>query len=262
MRCPTLSVLIISLGQADTGAMASAFVIRTALFAGLSMGRIIIDPTDEDAVFALNSEYVARTPDGGKTWDDATALNPDPAQPDLWRGRGYAGWCCTRFRFSPTDPRDSVFTALDAGKLWRSRDGLGSWRYHGSEPWAWGGGQDLCYAGPCVYAVAGQFGDNLGLLRIGRADGKTTLLTGAAHGLPELHQGGQPTGIYAQPDAPQQVWAAIGGALYRSTDAGEHWSLIQKGLGFGHIAGETTKPARFYVDGKDGIWRTEDGLTF
>jgi hypothetical protein len=199
--------------------------------------------------------------DGGRTWEDATALNPDPAQPDLWRGRGYSGWCSTSFRFSPTDPKDSVLTGLDAGKLWRSRDGLRTWAYHGSNPWPWGGGQDACYAGPYVYATAGQFGDNLGILRLSDADG-TTLLAGADRGLPELHQGGQPTGIYARADAPERAWVVVGGELYHSADAGEHWALIQKGLALGRFAGDPTHPARFYVDGKDGIWRTEDGLTF
>jgi hypothetical protein len=37
--------------------------VRTALFAGLAMGHIAVDPRDPAAVFAINSEYIARTLD-------------------------------------------------------------------------------------------------------------------------------------------------------------------------------------------------------
>ena len=251
-----------NVGQGDDQAMKSAFVIHTGLFAGLSMGYIAMDPRDANAVYAANSEYIARSLDGGKTWGDATCFNPDPKEPDQWRGRGYEGWCCTSFRFNPKDARDSILTGMDAAKLWRSRDGFKSWTYHGQEPWPWGGGSDACFAGPYIYATAGQFGDNLGLLRVSDRDGKTTLLAGPERGLPKLHEGGQPTGIYARPDAPERAWAVIGGNLFASTDAGERWTLVPAVRGLTWIAGDPTNPARFYVDGKDGIWRTEDGQHF
>ena len=250
-----------NIGHGDHPDLTNAFPIQAAYPSGPGMTTCYIDPKDENALYAVGSEYGLRSLDGGKTWTDITAFLPDPNQPGAWRGRGYSGLCTSTFRFHPTDPKRAMLVALDAGKVWESLDGMKSWTRHGDKPWPWGGGQDGCYAGDCAYVTAGQFGGWLGVVRT--TDGGRTWDTvlGASHGLPEQDKGGEPRGVYARVDEPRSVWAVVGGKLYRSTDAGEHWRGVEGSLGLAWIAGDPTKPSRFYIVGKAGAYVCEDGNT-
>ena len=245
-------------GQKDNEHVGKIANLETATFAGLSMGLMAIAPTNPDAVYAINTEYIARTLDGGKTWDDATAFRPDPSKPDNWRGRGYSGWCSTNVVFHPKNPNTSILLAMDAGRGWLSTDGLKSWKYIGQEPWAWGGSSGACFSGDVIYYTGGQ-GSNLGLHKY--ANGKQTVMVGAKYGLPERDQGGQPTSIYATFADPSHVWATIGGKLYASANGGEKWELIAGDKGIEWIAGDPTKPTRMYMSGSAGVYVCEDGKT-
>jgi lysophospholipase L1-like esterase/photosystem II stability/assembly factor-like uncharacterized protein len=233
------------------------FQVKTAYFAGIGGTVMAIDPNNPNVAYCLGSEHILATYDGGRTWVDA---GNDPAGNGAWRGRGFSGLCCTNFVFNPKRPDDALLVGMDAGKLWRGRDGLKTWTYHGHEPWPWGGGVDAVYAGDHIYSTAGQFGSFLGILR-SKDDGRTwQALGGAARGLPELQsQNAQPSAIYARPDAPQQVWTIISGKLHRSLDAGEKWEIVQSSLNLIWIAADPNNTRRLFLSGERGVFLTDDG---
>ena len=74
-----------------------------------------------------------------------------------------------------------------------------------------------------------------------------------------MRAGGEALGIYARPDAPEKVWACIGGSLYASTDGGDHWAMIESGKGLAWIAADPSKPGRFYFSGSKRVYVTDDG---
>jgi ferric-dicitrate binding protein FerR (iron transport regulator) len=240
--------------------LAGAFRPETAYFAGLGMTVLEIDPRDPKAFLGGGSEYILRSLDGGATWTDASAARVDGAS-GAWRGRGYSGLCSVGFRFDPFRKGRALVLAMDAGKCWESLDGLTTWTYRGHDPWPWGGGSDAAFARDgTTYATTGQFGSFGGLLRT--TGGKAwTSLAGKDRGLPEYRGNAVATGVHTLPDDPRQVWAVIGGTLYRSADGGERWSALQSG-GLQWIAADPRKPSRFYVSGPKGVLATEDGASF
>jgi photosystem II stability/assembly factor-like uncharacterized protein len=255
---PVASKRNVGRDSGDAG-KAAAHQVSTAYPAGLSLATFAVDPKDPKVAYGFNSEFIVRTRDGGRTWDDATAVR---AAGDAWRGRGYSGLCSINVRFNPAQKGDAVLLAMDAGKLWRSTDDLKTWTFHGQDPWPWGGGNDAAFAGPYLYATCGQFGQFLGIRRTTDGGKTWTTLGGAARGLPELNaQGAQPAGIYARPDYPKDVWACIAGRLYHSGDAGERWAAVEPapGPGLGWFAADPKDPSRFWVSGEQGVYETRDG---
>lgn len=241
-----------------------AFAPKTAYFSGIAQTVASFDPKNPSVIFTAGSEFALRTRDGGKTWDDSTALMPNPANDKAWRGRGYSGLCSIWFAFHPTDKGRAFLLAMDAGKLWQSRDNMKSWTYHGHEPWPWGGGNDVAFAGKTIYATYGQHGSFHGI-GVSRDDGKTfKVLSGAERGLPKDSTRGEAKGIYARASNPAQAWASVGDKLLYTDDSGEHWKPVEglTGKAF-FIAGDPKKPDRFFVTGEKNIWLTEDaGKTF
>ncbi|MGN6270939.1 MAG: WD40/YVTN/BNR-like repeat-containing protein [Sphingomonas sp.] len=71
----------------------------------------------------------------------------------------------------------------------------------------------------------------------------------------------------ATPGAAGALWLRIGGALYRSLDAGETWRRTAQGLsiayyGLGKAAPGTRWPALYAIgtrDGREAVWRSIDG---
>jgi len=228
--------------------------------AGMGMTVVEFDPRDARAAFVAGSEYVLRTVDAGRTWTDVTAYHPD-GSPN-WRGRGYAGWVCTNFKFDPRDPKHSVWLAMDHGNFWQSRDGLQTWSWGGKGLPAWGGASDVAFAGSTMYVTLGQFGSFDGIARTTDGGESWTILAGAARGLPELNARAQAIGIYALPDEPNMVWAVIGGKLYHTADGGETWGIVHEGPELSWIEPRLDQPREFYVSGKDGIYHTTDGERF
>jgi len=235
------------------------FQVETAMPAGLSLTRLVVDPKNANTVYGFNSEFIVRTRDGGQTWDDATAI---PAGGDAWRGRGYSGWVTSTFRFHPTDPNRAFLVALDAGKMWVSRDNLRTWTRPINDPWPWGGGHDVTFAGSRVYATFGQFSSFYGI-GVSPDKGDTwKVMYGAAHGLPETgggHGNTEPRGIFARPDAPEQVWASINGTVYHSTDGGDHWATTAIAPNVRHFVGDPRNPRRFYAAADRNVYQTDDG---
>ena len=238
---------------------------ETATFAGIA-GRITADPSSADRAYLYNTEFILRTVDGGRTFDDATALRPDASKKDHWRGRGWVGWCSTNIAFNPYRKDQSIAQAMDAARGWISDDGLQSWRFAATDkthPWL--GGVEAAFAKDgTIWLTTGQHGSSNGLLR-SRDWGQTwDVLAGAARGLPDTgwHGNAPYDGVYAHPDDSKRAWVALDGRIVRTTDLGETWSPVTEEIGASHIAGDPTTPGRFYVAAKAGVLVTDDGETF
>lgn len=239
------------------------FQLETACPAGAALAGLEIDPRDASAVFGYNTEFLARTLDDGRTWDDASSYRPDPAKPHHWRGRGYAGWCSTAVTFDPFRKNRLILQAMDAAQAWLSDDGGESWTYHHAPSTAWSGGTDAAFSRDgTIYVATGPHG----WMGIGKsADGGKTWqwFAGEAHGLPEPSWGQQaPGAIHVHPDDSNRVWAVIGAKLYHSADGGHRWRLALNQTGLNWIAADPRRADTFYVSSHLGVFRTVDGEAF
>lgn len=236
------------------------FQLETATPAGLSLSAMTIDPNDDRAAYGFNSEFIPRTLDGGLTWNDATAYRLGGKSG--WRGRGYAGWVTTNFRFNPYRRGQSVFQAMDAARVWISDDNLTSWRMPLSKPDPWGGGRDVTFTRDNrIYATTGTF-NFTGVARSVDGGKNWEVLSGKEHGLPDFYQGAASGGIYALPNDSRQIWAVIDNKLMHSSDGGDHWKPVFDRPGLQWIASDAKHPKRFFVTGERNIYQTDDGVTF
>ena len=227
---------------------------------GLAMTAIKFASQDAKIAFTAGSEYMLRTRDGGKTWVDVTAYHPKGAS--AWRGRGYAGWIGTNFKFDSSDSKHSVLLGMDHGNFWQSWDNLQAWRWGGEGIPSWGGSSDVTFtAENTMYVTLGQGGDFGGIAKTINGGGTWTVLSGAAHALPEKSAPVSALGIYALPNEPNVVWTVIGGKLYHSTNGGEKWRIIHAGPELSWIAAARKQPLHFYIAGSDGVYQTVDGLS-
>ncbi len=232
--------------------------VKTCYPGGLAMHVMEIDPLDPNYVFAGGPEFILRSADGGKTWQDITAK----AVGDAWQGRGLSGLVATDIAFDPNRPKRVMLLSQGAGKVWESFDDMQTWHHRISQTWPWGGANDLAFAGQHIYVTTGQFNSN-GSIVASTNGGKTwTMQRDAAHGLPPFNRGGQATGIYATSKAPENVWAVFNGRLFHSANAGKKWEIVYNRRGLGWIAGDPRRPTRFYVSGNRNCYVTEDGKTF
>jgi photosystem II stability/assembly factor-like uncharacterized protein len=245
-----------NVGQDGLAEHRGAFRVATAYFSGLSATVMEVDPANPDVAWALGSEHILGTTDGGKTWQDRGNIKMGEGR---WRGRGFSGLCSVSFRFDPNRKGRALLSAMDAGKLWESQDDLESWKYGGMEPWPWGGGKETTIAGDSAYATFGQFGSFHGIGRT--TDGGKTWRTlhGEKHGLPENGAHAEVGGVYARPDQPPKVWVVIAGKLYASEDGGERFSPAGDASGLFTIAGDPNRPERFVIGSEGGVLETKDG---
>ncbi len=250
-------------GQKDDPATGKVFRLANSQPAGLGMTVFSIDPNHPEVAFGMNSDSIIATRDGGKTWEDGLCYHPSASTPqDAWRGRGFTGWVSTNFRFDPYHPGVSVFQAMDAARVWVSRDNLTTWTRYLNDPAPWNGGVDAAFTRDGhIYVTTGTFNFN-GIARSADSGKTWTLLKGAEHGLPDFYQGSGPVGIYALPDDSKVVWAVVGGKLLQSADAGDHWQTVFAADSLTWIAADPKNPKRFYVSGQKNVYQTEDGLHF
>ena len=228
--------------------------------AGKSMECATIDPNNPDMILGAGSEYILRTKDGGESWDDATAIYD--ADMKEWRGRGFSGLVSKGFVWHPTDPNRAAFYAMDAGNFWQSRNNLLTWKRTGSNFPNWGGGNDVSFSGQnTIYVACGQYNFE-GILRTTNGGKNWSNLRGSSHGLPEQYAGSKATSVYALFGDSSKVWAAIGGELYYSSDAGDTWDVILTGKGVEKIAQAPDDPQHFYLAAEEGVYETTNGLDF
>ena len=223
---------------------------------GANLTGIEFDLSNPDIVFGFGAEYLLRSRDGGRNWEDMTSMVVD-GEPGF-RGRGFAGWVTTQFCWHPTDPQRAIFTGFDHGFGWQSRNGLRTWT-RGSGLSSWGGAMDVDW-GPdnAVYMTYGQSDGTHGIARSLDGGVSFTMLNGAARGLPTS---GYPRSVYARPDLPGEVWVCWNGLL-RSTDYGENWGIVSVSGNPLWIAGDPNDPQRIYVCSSGGVSECTDGATF
>lgn len=232
------------------------------LHAGLSLTGLEIDPSDAQTVYGFGTESIAKTSDGGATWLDASAVRADTARPELVRGRGYTGWCATNIAFNPYRAEQVILQAMDAGRAWISDDGMQTWRYASDHPHPWLGGQDTSFARDgTIFVSTGCFNQFNGILRSRDWGATWEVLAGSGHGLPDAGWGHAPEaqGIYVHPDDSTRVWVVMGGRLRHSDDNGQTWADASGDLGLTWIAGDPTKPGRFYCSGRQGVYVFDGG---
>ncbi len=275
--------------------------LNCAYFSGAGGTLLTIDPNDSKTVYGAGAEFVVRTNDGGVTWDDITAKKINASREHCWCGRGYSGLCCIGFYFDPYHSGRSIFTAMDAGKCWESRDFMKTWTFRGNA-WVlppesaptdseskktkldksdsnartsgknrpqeyrvtpWGGGNMAAFAKDgSVYVTTGQGNSNGSILRGSiLPDRRWICLRDQKNGLPDYNKC-VATGIHVLPDDSSKVWAIIDRKLYRSDDFGEHWSILFDQEDLGWLAADPNDPLTFYVSGKENIWKTTDGQNF
>ena len=252
------------IGVDASDAVRSAFQVETACFAGVSM-KLSAAPGAAGHVYGFNTEYILRTTDGGRTWDDATAFRPDPSKPEQWRGRGWNGWCSMDFGFNPFRRGQAVALAMDAGRGWISDDGLKSWRYTMGQTHPWLGGQSVGFSKDgWIYITTGHFGSGNGIQRSSDWGKTWTTLEGEKRGLPPAGWNNRKefAGVYVHPDDGRRVWAALDGSLIVTSDGGETWTEVPGVRGANQIAGDPSAPGRFYVKTDGGILKTDDGTKF
>lgn len=227
-----------------------------AMPSGANLTGVEFDPVDPDTIFGFGAEYLLRSRDGGRNWEDISSMVVD-GEPGF-RGRGFAGWVSTQFRWHPTDPQRAIFTGFDHGFGWQSRNGLRTWT-RGRGLSSWGGAMDVAW-GPedAVYMTYGQYDGIYGIARSLDGGANFTMLNGAARGLPTT---GYPRSVYARPDVHGEVWVCWNGLL-RSTNYGESWTNVPAGTNPRWIAADPNDPHRIYVACANGVYQSTNGLSF
>jgi photosystem II stability/assembly factor-like uncharacterized protein len=228
--------------------------------AGKSMECATIDPNNANFILGAGSEYILRTTDGGSSWDDATAFQPEGTS--LWRGRGFSGLVCKDFAWDPNDPNHAAFAAMDGGNFWHSRNNLYSWEKAKSPVGNWGGGNALCFAGTStIFVGLGQYNFE-GIGRTTDGGARWTVKLGSSAGLPEKYAGKKVTSVYALQNDSSKVWAAIGGDLYFSENTGDTWSVIFDAADVQQISGSRQNPSHIYLASDKGVYESTDGQDF
>jgi photosystem II stability/assembly factor-like uncharacterized protein len=244
-----------------------------------AIGAVAIDPTDERVVWAGTGES---NPRNDVSYGDGLYKSTDSAK--SWRRVGLTGvWSISRIAIDPRNPRHVVVGAFgDPFKdspnrgVYVTFDGGASWNkslYLGAAS----GASDIAMDprdGNVVYAGMWHFrrvpwtftsgGPDGGLYR--STDGGRTWKKLTGNGLPSGYTGR--IGLAIAPSRPNRVFALIeakSGILWRSDDAGAHWTMTssdtlvdQRPFYFTHIAVDPKNPNHVYAvsemlaESKDG----------
>jgi photosystem II stability/assembly factor-like uncharacterized protein len=244
-----------------------------------AIGAVAIDPTDERVVWAGTGEA---NPRNNVSYGDGIYKSTDGAK--TWRRVGLAGvWSISRIAIDPRDSRhvvvgafgdpfkDSpdrgVYVTFDGGRTWKKAlylsesSGASDIAMDPQNP-------NVVYAGmwhfrrvPWTFTSGGPDG---GLFK--STDGGRTWKKLTGNGLPNGYTGR--IGLAVAPSRPSRVFALIeakGGILWRSDDAGAHWTMTsentlvdQRPFYFTHIAVDPRNPNHVYAvsemlaESKDG----------
>ncbi len=244
-----------------------------------AIGAIAIDPTDERVVWAGTGEA---NPRNDVSYGDGLYKSVDAGK--TWRRAGLAGvWSISRIAIDPLNSRhvvvgafgdpfkDSadrgVFVTFDGGATWTKSLYLGP-SLGASDVAMNPKNPNVVYAGmwhfrrvPWTFESGGP-GDGL----YKSADGGRTWKRLTGNGLPTGLTGR--IGLAIAPSRPDRVFALIeakGGILWRSDDAGAHWTMTssdtlvdQRPFYFSHVAVDPHDPNHVYAvsemlaESKDG----------
>lgn len=243
----------------------TALLDGTPMPAGLEAAWIAASPSDPDTVFAVTSEHLLKTTDGGATWDDVSS-RPSPDDPTKWVGGGYTGWVSNNGAWNPFNHHQIVLQAFDAGKLIVSRDGGRSWALatHGmSSPW--GGGNDVeFFDADRWFASVGQHGYSGEVVRSYDAGLNWQPITHPAG------NGHQVDSLHVDRGNPGRLWALSWGQLYYSENADEGvpgavtWTPVTVGAETRvfSIARDPASDVAFYVSTPGGIYYSPGDNSF
>ena len=196
-------------GQSGFELSTDAGVTWTTLRAG-QISDAAIDPNDPDTLYiCVQNDRIYKTTDGGTTW---TPLNAGPTG-------GGANWL--RIAVGDNGASGSNFLVVKSvGTVSKSTDGGTTWTtIAGSHGSGWTGWCDLIAVAPDdenVFIAGGVWLDRT-------TNGGTTWVAPAG-----LHADQQ--SVVFSPSSPNIVYASNDGGVYRSTDKGATWKMINHGL--------------------------------
>ena len=236
--------------------------VATSCFAGLS-GMVCAAPQNADIAYFWNTEYILRTLDGGKTWTDVSAFRPDPVvAPDVWRGRGWTGWCSRNVAFNSYRKGQCAVQAMDACHAWISDDGLRTWHYAKGDVTPWSGGNWIDFAKDGrIYVTTGQRGRNAGILvsEDGGASWKTA--SGPAHGLPSSGEGVFGA-VFADAEDSLRAFALMDDRIFSTEDGGANWTERRLEILPRFVVRDPTDAGRWYLKTDGGVMATRDWRSF
>ena len=236
--------------------------VATACFAGLS-GTVCVAPGNPDVAYFWNTESILRTLDGGRTWTDVSSLRQDPAgKPNVWRGRGWTGWCSRNIAFDPYRKGRCAVQAMDACHAWISDDGLRTWRYAEGTVSPWSGGTGIAFSEDGrIYVATGQGGRNAGVLVSRDGGGSWTTASGPACGLPSPGDGAFGS-VFADAGDSRKAFVLMGERMFLTEDGGANWRERRLDFAPRSVVRDTTDAGRWYLKTDGGVLATRDWLDF
>jgi len=209
--------------------------------------------------------------DRGGHWAPVTGLNDHPTN-RTWQPAG-GGLALHSILHDPRDSR-RLYCALSAGGVYRSEDGGGTWSPINRHVRAEFLPDTLPEAGQCVHKLVLHPARPDRLYQqnhcgVYRSDDRGETWVEITEGLPSEFgyamavDPADPDTVFAIPEESSHMRATIGGRLrvYRSTDAGAHWSPLTRGLPQAHayvsilregMASDTLDPCGLYFGTSSG----------
>jgi hypothetical protein len=200
---------------------------------GLGLGASFLSVHPTDPLTVLHSTWVTqwRSTDGGATWRDITAAQPNVSDPFTWIGNGFSGLVSTNVEFCPFTGR-GYLNGMDAGKIWASADPAGK---NLSAGWTrqqglnlFGGGNDVsCARDGTVYAGTGQDGWPTAYSTEGVVKSSDGVNWDYACGRPANLSTVVGWSVHVLPGNSSVLWAVFDNHhLYYSEDACRNWTRV------------------------------------
>ncbi len=215
-----------------------------------------ISPHDSDTVYLGTTTSVFVTRDGGDTWNDA--LNTPTGNGH--RASGYTGWVANNAEFSPFNDNKLVVQGWDRLLATVSNDG--GWSYEMTQPGLprFNGGNDVAFAADgTMFAALGQ-GNTSNQIARSTDGGNTWQVLKSPSSV-----SARAWSVHVNKDNANEVWAAVGSNLYRSTNAltsagSVSWQQLNvDGKQVQRIAPVLTFQNDFYVTTDAGTYFTNNG---
>lgn len=242
---------------------------------GLGLGASFLSVHPTDPLTVLYATWVTqwRSRDGGASWADITASQPNASDPLTWVGNGFSGLVSTNVEFCPFTGR-AFLNGMDAGKVWASADPLGvnlsaGWtRQEGLN--LFGGGNDVtCTRDGTLYAGTGQDGWPTAFSTEGVVKSSDGVHWEYACGHPEHLSTVVAWSVHALPSNSSHLWAVFDDhRLYYSGDGCLTWARVD---GLNDTVLQVLAPAlsasgdpaqeTLFAPGFKGVWVSGPGWT-
>ena len=221
------------------------------------------DPTGRTAYFGTTSS-VFKTSDGGASWEYAVS---GPTGNGTFRGNGYTGWVGNNVEFSPYDPNLLFAQGWDALLAGVSRDAGFSWKFRQPGLPQYSGGNDVTFAadGTIFAALRQNNGTSEHVARSRDAGATWQVLPTPTVGGSAVN--GVASSIHVNPSNAAEVWVAVAGRLFHSTNATAAsassvvWSeqTVGASVRVDSIVAGKGQAGNFFVATGSGVYRTVNG---